>query len=563
MGVCTLDMNKFATVLTAILLSSGGAFAQQINDTIENRFDEPRAPLSQAGRIIPAFDPLATPPAASGITFRLSDIAVVGNTAISDEDLRMLYAASLGTEISVGELFSIANDITALYGQRGYPLSRAIVPAQEIGGQGVVRLQVIEGYVDKVIVEGAAAKNPLVQQHGRKITGERPISNQTLERHLLLANDLPGISVESVLRSGEAVGGTTVILQTEPEKPFQFSITADNRGSEAVGPLQLDAKLVFANLIAPNSETSLRFVNAAASKELLYLTAEQRFVLNSEGTELSFGLQRSNSEPGTQIFKNIELEASATTAFLTLTHPLIRSRTKNLEVHGTFEARNSETLSLGLPLSQDRVRSLRFGFDFDNTDKVGGLNTVSVEISKGLSKLGASDVGDPLKSRQFGEINYSKVNLDMSRTQQLGALSPELSSWSVYGQLTAQLTSDPLLSSEECGIGGTEYGRAFDSSTISGDRCFAGSLEVRYRASNPGIFDSLQLYGFYEAGSVSNLDADALPGTNTLASAGLGARFAFMERYSGSIELAKQVRNTSGGINNSSPRVFFSLSGEF
>ena len=549
--------------LVATFLSIGGAVAQQINDTIEDRFNEPRVPLSKGGRFIPAFDPLGAPPAAAGITFRLNDIAVVGNTAISDEDLKTLYAASIGTDISVGQLFAIANNITALYGQRGYPLSRTIVPAQEIDGKGVVRLQVIEGYVDKVVVEGNGAKNPLVQHHGEKITEERPISNGTLERHLLLADDLPGISAKSVLRSGEAVGGTTVVLQTEQEKPFRFSVTADNRGSEAVGPLQLDAKLVFANIIAPNSETSLRLVNAAASKELLYLTAEQRFVLNSEGTELSFGLERSKSQPGTQIFQDIELESSAITAFLTVSHPLIRSRSKNLEVYGTLEARNSETLSLGLPLSEDNVRSLRFGFDFDNTDKVGGLNTVSVEISKGLSGFGASDNGDPLKSRQFGVVNYGKLNLDLSRTQQLGALSTDLSSWSVYGQLTAQLTGDPLLSSEECGIGGTDYGRAFDSSTLSGDRCFAGSLEVRYQTANPGVFDSLQLYGYYETGSASNLDADAPQGSDTLLSAGLGARFAFKERYSGSVELAKQVRNTAGAIDDASPRVFFSISGEF
>lgn len=559
MGQSVFSVSAF---VAATIVAASGAVAQQTIDQLESRFEEPRAPLSVGGRTIPAFDPLAAPPAAAGITFRLNDIAVVGNTAVSDEDLRGLYSKFLGTDVSVDQLFAIANSVTAFYGQRGYPLSRAIVPAQEIDGTGVVRLQVVEGYVDKVIVEGPGAKNPLVKEHGEKLTGERPISNRTLERHLLLADDLPGLSARSVLRSGETQGGTTVVLQTEPEKPFRFSVTVDNRGSEAVGPLQLDTKFDWANLLTPNSETSLRFVNAAASKELLYLTAEQRFVLNAEGTELSFGVKRSNSEPGTQIFQDIELETSATTAFLTLSHPVIRSRAKNLEVYGTFESRNSETLSLGVPLSEDHVRSLRFGFDFDNTDQVGGLNTASLELSKGLSGFGASDNGDPLLSRQFGVVDYSKLNLDLSRTQQLGVLTPALSSWSLYGRLTAQLTDDPLLSSEECSLGGTDFGRAYDSSTVSGDRCLAGSLEVRYQAPKPGVFDSLQLYGFYEGGSVSNRDPGAAAGSDTLVSAGLGARFAFMERYSGSVEVAKQVRNDTGATDGS-PQVFFSISGEF
>jgi hemolysin activation/secretion protein len=514
------------------------------------------------GRTIPAFDPLAPPPAAEGITFHLNDIAVVGNTVVSDEDLRALYSRFLGADVSVGQVFAIANSITALYGQRGYPLSRAIVPAQEIDGSGVVRLQVVEGFVDQVIVEGAGTANRLVKEHGEKLTGERPISSKTLERHLLLADDLPGLSARSVLRTGEEQGGTTVVLQTEPEKPFSFAVTVDNRGSEAVGPLQVDTRFDIANLLAPNSETNLRFVSAAASKELLYLTAEQRFVLNSEGTELSFGLKRSSSEPGTQIFQDIELETSATTAFLIISHPVIRGRAMNLEVHGAFEARNSETLSLGVPLSEDRIRSLRFGFDFDNTDKMGGLNTASFELSKGLSGFGASENGDPLLSRQFGVVNYAKLNLDLSRVQQLSVLSPALSSWSVYGQITAQLTNDPLLSTEECSLGGLDFGRAYESSTVSGDRCFAGSLEVRFQAPKPGVFDSLQFYGFYEGGSVSDLDPGTSTDSDTLIAAGLGARFAFMDRYSGSLEIAKQVRNDTGATDGS-PQVFLSISGEF
>lgn len=199
MGQSVLGVTAF---VAAGLVWVGGAAAQQGIDQVEKRFDLPRAPLSQAGRVIPEFDPLAAPPAASGVTFRLNDIEIVGNTAVSDAELRVLYVQLLGTDVSVGQLFAIANSVTAFYGQRGFPLSRAIVPAQEIDGSGVVRLQVIEGYVDQAIIEGPGKENTLVRQHGEALTGERPISNRTLERHLLLADDLPGISAKSVLRSG-------------------------------------------------------------------------------------------------------------------------------------------------------------------------------------------------------------------------------------------------------------------------------------------------------------------------------------------------------------------------
>ena len=547
----------------AVTLATHG-LAQDNIDQIEDRFGVERKPLSQAGRVIPAFDPLEAPAAAGAFVFRLGAVKISGNSVLNDAEISSAYRNLLGQEISVVQLFAIANEITTIYGKRGYPLSRAIVPAQEIGADGSVRIQIVEGFVDKVLVEGPGSENATVLKHGEALKREVPISNKTLERHLLLADDLPGVSVRSVLRrSDDSLGGTDVVLQTEAEDPFAFSITADNRGSDAVGPLQLDTRFTFQNLVGVNSESSFRFVTASLSKELLYLTADHRMVVSDEGTELSFGLKRSQSEPGTQIFTDIELETSATTALIRVSHPVIRSRAMNLELDASFEARNTETLSLGVPLSADRIRSLRFGLEFDNTDDNGGLNTASLEVSKGLSGFGANSNGDPLNSREFGTVDYTKAVLELSRTQELGAFSPSMAAWSVHGKVMTQLTNNPLLSSEECGLGGTDFGRAFDSSTLSGDRCAAASVEVRYKMTQTGPLDGLQLYGFYDVGRVSNIDPDASTGSASLASGGLGARFSFLDRYSGSLEFAKPIRNTGSGSDDNSSQVFFSISGEF
>ena len=78
-----------------------------------------------------------------------------------------------------------------------------------------------------------------------------------------------------------------------------------------------------------------------------------------------------------------------------------------------------------------------------------------------------------------------------------------------------------------------------------------------------GVFDSLQLYSFYDLGSVTNVDPGGPTGSVSLASTGLGARFGIMDRYFGSVEITKQLRNSGGGIDDSSPRLFVSLTGEF
>ncbi len=542
----------------------GTLFAQERIDQLEGRFDERVAPRSEPGPSLPAFDPLSPPPAAAAFTFRLRAVRLVGNSVFVTDVLKAEYDDLLGRSVSVADIFAIANRLTSYYGNHGYPLSRAIVPAQEIGSDGLITIQIVEGYADTVPVEGAAANNPIVQGHARKIAGERPLSSKTLERELLLADDLPGLKVKSVLKKSDVgLGATTVILDTQRDKPFEYSVTLDNRGSDAVGPWQLDLKATANNLLQENSATSVRLVSASLSNEFLFATLEHEVVLNSEGTRLRFGLKASNSVPGTEIFDDIELRTDAQTVFMELSHPFIRSRNANLYGHVLFEGRNSQAEALGAPLFKDKLRSLRFGLDFDNSDAFGGLNTVSAELSKGLRGLGANSNEDPLNSREFGKVDYAKLTVEAARIQDLSEASSSLTGWSLRGAAFGQFTSDALMSSEECSLGGEDFGRAFDSSALSGDRCFAASLELRYQAKQTGIFDALQYYSFIDGARVSNLDDNASGNWDSLSSAGLGARFNFNEHYIGSIEVAKQLRISTGEKDHNSPRLFVSLTGEF
>lgn len=537
------------------------SFAQAEIEQVEQRFEQPRAALSEPGRVLPAFDPLDAPPEAAAIALRLGGVRITGNTVIADDELLPLYQDLLNAEVPVAAIFALANRITGYYGEQGYPLSRAVVPAQEIGADGVITLQVVEGFVDRVAIDDDRAReNVILQQHGERLTRERPISSSTLERELLLADDLPGLRVRSVLRrSDDTQGATTVVLDTEEEPPVAFAFTIDNRGTDAIGPFQLEASARFNNLLHPNSQTRLRFANASLSRELVFGEAEHEAVLNAHGLRLILGLRGSQARPGTDTFQAIELETKAFTGYAELRYPVIRSRDQNLEAYGRLEARNSETTALGAVLSRDRIRSFRFGLDYDRADEFGGLNTASVELSRGITGLGANSNDDPLNSRADGRVDYFKATIDLSRTQQLGYFNDGLAAWSLFGQFRAQFTGTPLLSSEECTLGGSELGRAFDPSTLAGDRCVAALAELRYQVANTGFLDSLQLYGYADAGSVSDVGG----GSSRLSSAGLGARFGINQNFRGSVEVNRQMSNTGGGVDTRSPRLFVSISGEF
>lgn len=552
------------TVLSVLFLVPNLALAQDEFEQFDDRFAAPREVLSEPGNILPRIDPLAPPPAAEGIRFTLSGVIVEGNSVLSETDLTAVYGELVGSQISVAQVFAIANDITAAYGEAGFPLSRAIIPAQEIDDPGVLRVVVVEGFADSVEVSGPAAENPLVAGHVERITGERPLSSATLERYLLLGDDLPGFELRSTLRRSETTASATdILLSSRATDPTELSLSFDNLGTEAVGPHQLSFEATISNLLHSNSATSLRLINASLNDELIYASFEHSLVLNSEGTELSAGFRGSSSVPGTDTLTAIEFESEAHTWFIGIDHPFIRSRSQNLRGFATFEARNSESRSIGAPISQDRIRSVRLGADYDRALENGSILAASVELSFGIPGFGASANDDSLNSRDEGVVDYQKFSADVSYIIPLGLVASDLNGWTFTSEGTLQLTADPLLASEECAFGGGTYGRAFDFSALSGDQCAALSLEVGRELQPDRTFQNLRYYAFTERAAVRNLDSTAAGSWATITSAGIGSEIDFNESVYGIFEVAFPMENSAVAALDRTPRATFSLNMEF
>src|SRR5690606_493539 len=98
-------------------------------------------------------------------------------------------------------------DITNFYRNTGYILSRAILPPQHVK-DGVVNVQIIEGFIDKVEVAGKP-KNAtcLVLGMGEQISKCPPLALSRMEKYLLLLNEVPGTQVRAVLSPSKSKAG--------------------------------------------------------------------------------------------------------------------------------------------------------------------------------------------------------------------------------------------------------------------------------------------------------------------------------------------------------------------
>jgi hemolysin activation/secretion protein len=140
----------------AIAIVSTAAIAQVIPPSAQpgrerERFTQPPAPQAQPGGPPVSLPSTVAPPGAEKIKLVIRSVRVVGSTVYSAAQLEPLYADLLGSKTTLATVYEIARRITAKYGADGYVLSRAIVPPQQLNPKGVnVRIQVIEGWVDKV-----------------------------------------------------------------------------------------------------------------------------------------------------------------------------------------------------------------------------------------------------------------------------------------------------------------------------------------------------------------------------------------------------------------------------
>ena len=486
------------------------------------------------------------PAGADAITLHLKGIELSGNTAIPSARLEPLWADMVGRDIPLAAVFELAARISAAYRDEGYVLSQALVPQQQIEQSGGrVRIRVAEGYVSRITVGDGVPSAAHIARMLEPVRAERPLTLATLERHLLLLGDLPGISAQAMLRAGREDSATELELAVQ-HVPQLVSLSVHNRTATAVGPMRIEATAERRGAFDDFDRHVLRWISSGTDRQNL-LAYNGDTPVGDGGTTLSWSASTSRARPRPgDVF---EFATRADTASLGFGYPVLRSRRANFSVRGALAAYNgSAAIVDGLTVSKERIRSLRMGINADLSDSLGGVNLLDVEVSRGLSGLGASSSNDPELPRAGSNPRFAKLTLYAARLQSLGG------EWSLLAAATTQATHDLLSSSEQFGLGGEAFLRAYDPSELLGDRGQAGKLEVRYNAALRPF--SVMAYGYYEGGSVRVHNVGA-PGSRQSASAcGLGARFSGPRGVKGYIEIAKPINRPTVRYNDERARIF-------
>lgn len=498
-------------------------------------------------------------PEAAQIKFKLTRIILEDNQVYSEKQLSALYKDKLNKEISVAELQDIVQEITNYYRNNGYILSRAVLPPQQVKN-GIVHVRIIEGYIDHVTVVGMPkGARKQVQAYGDKIAQSRPLQIKVMEYYLHLANEIPGMQVKAVLEPSKTQTGASDLNLAAAEQTLNGSFSYDNYGSRYIGPNQDTLNAALNSIFISGDSTRATYATTTRPEQLRFYDISYQSPLGSHGLTGTVGKNHSSTIPGMNL-AILETKGDAATWYANLAYPLLRSRTQNMTLDGGFNYANSNVTIFAGPLYNDHIRSLRFGGNYDFSDRWNGANLLGLHAEQGLNVWGASNNPNSTQTSRFGADGiFTKVVAQAARTQFI------YKRLSAFVLMNGQYSFNPLLATEQFAYGGAQLGRGYDPAEIIGDKGFSGTVELRMDFS-PGYYllSSLEPYVFYDAGVIWNLKNVGGVGTKQSAtSTGFGTRFIFTKNLSGNLMIAqpltKQVTAEELIGRGRCPRGFFSI----
>lgn len=494
---------------------------------------------------------------------------VEGNTLLAPAHVEALVAPFVGHRRNYGDIQKALEALENAYRSSGYGTVQVYVPEQELT-QGVVRLQVTEGVVGKIVVNGnqhfdaanIRATLPDLQE------GRAPNMRQ-LSENIQLANENPAKQVEVTLGVSEEEGKVDAKVNVVDEKPEKFIFTLDTTGSSATGRAR--AGFAYQNANVGNSDQVLTLAYTmspdkpkAVDVDIYSIAYRVPFYSIGDSLDIIYGKSSVNT-PISQA-TGFNLAGKGDVFGLRWNHyfPRRGEYTAKLIVGLDYKYINTTCTVNGAPTAIDppagggasctpytlRPLSLTYAGQKQSPGELLDYSLgVQHNVPMGNSYTYATITG------AAGTDRYSMVANNRSVpdafTYYKGALNymralPE--DWALRASLNWQVAQTALPSPEQIGIAGSTAVRGFNERAVSGDKGFFVNLEAYTPelADRVGLSGSLKALAFYDFGrsqgyQVSRAVLETSYEKAGISSVGFGLRYALAKDFSLKLDFARVV----------------------
>lgn len=455
----------------------------------------------------------------AGERFELKGIHFNPSVFIEQARLQALASDYLQRSISFKDINELLRKINAIYEQAGQLTARAIVPPQSVDN-GVLSIVLIEAKIDGVGWQDAPKQ--VDQSFYQKRIEITP--GQTLDSPALMAaierfnSTSPGPQVSANLAPGQTFGTTQVDLQAFEPDPWQWSLFANNYGSESTGREQYGGSLTWFS--PTGAADALNAVVVATSSSQYGSLRYSRPINRYNGVAyIEAGTNTMSVDKGP--FAAMDIEGDSTTYGVGYDQPWWIDKNWTLLGGIAYSHQNSESTIEGLDLSEVKVDEviLKGQFEYRAAPWYGRYEQKLRQASTDNAISGESG-------------NYQLLNGQ-------GYLSRSLySDYQLVGRLSWQYAtnSDKLPSALLYQFGGISSVRGYESGVIASPQGVTMNLEAYWT-----INDKFQPFVFFDYGKAMKLGTADVD----LQSAGLGLNFNWGPRVSLSLVAASTFKDVT------------------
>lgn len=494
-----------------------------------------------------------TPPAAR--TRKVTKFVIQGNTLLPEADLNKVLRVYEGRDLTLEQMKNAAADLTTLYQLQGYYLVRVIIPKQAFDSDQVT-MQVIQGKVGKVTVEGADDYDPeFIRRRFEAAIADDTFKSEDFTRALSLLNELPDLDVKAVLTNSETPGVADFVLQVKDENPFHVTLDYNNYGTSATGLHRMGLNINAGNLLTQADALTVRGVVGFPSRNNNFVQVGYTLPVNLDGTTVGFNYANGAFAVSEGLGAILDVRGNANIYTVNVAHPLDRRLdfSSNLGLAVSHKEINNNFFGGRLPFSRDEYTMARLTYtaDWRGPD---GRTIIQTAVAQGL---GGTNASDPLVSRAGAHAGFTRFNFDAARIHRL--------SDGLYGVLrgSAQWSTSPLFVGEQFAMGGPDTVRGYQQAELLGDNAYLLGAELRWSPilEEP---DKFQMVFFVDHGGVSLVQRQPgdLTRGNTLTGAGLGFRWNVFDQTNLRFDLGFPLRDRPQGTSRN-PAVYTGLQTQF
>ncbi len=467
------------------------------------------------------------------ISFPLKKIEWGASSVLTDDELQQFAAPYVGHEVKLADLYTLINQINALYQKRGYMTCRAFLGPQTIH-DGVVKIELIEGRTGQVSLTDNRTTREDYVRHRLSLKKGEVANIHDLNEELLRFNATNDAQLHIVMKAGAEVGTTDYVIAVREPQLYQFGIVADNAGNKSSG---LYRGGFFWQDRSLTGNRDVLFLSTMASQGTKSFAAGYTAPLDRMGSKIGVNYTTNSVHITDGALEPLKVRGHSYAYDLFVTNPVVTSETVRSEIGLDYGYQHSRTDFLGMPWVDDTVQTLQAFYDqLDYGRSTIWYQKHAYAIGKAQTMQG---------DRNFGKYNMNGL---------FGKHFAHGQSWTM--RLDGQLSSTQYLPSAEMFyIGGMYSVRGYTESLLGGD----GGLSMGLEYSVP-VTKGLEAYLFLDGGRVWGSSAF---GDRSLAGTGFGLKGSLGAHAYLNVGLGFPLIRTVNEVEQSRARVHFSFNSQF